>query len=64
MRFEGLPPATASGQDNFYAEVKGGATGDYVYRVRQNKPTLAVARMVNNRLDATAWQALKTQLGL
>ena len=64
MRFEGLPPTPASGQTNFYAEVKGGAAGDYVYRVRQNKPTLAVARMVNNRLDATAWQALKTQLGL
>ena len=64
MRFEGLPPATASGQDNFYAEVKGTATGDYVFRVRQVKPTLALAMSGTNRLNATAWQALKTQLGL
>lgn len=64
MRFEGLPPATASGQDNFYAEVKGGATGDYVFRVRQVKPTLALAISGTNRLNATAWQALKTQLGI
>lgn len=64
MRFEGLPPTPASGQNNFYAEVKGTATGDYIFRVRQVKPTLALGRTVNNRLDATAWAALKTQLGL
>ncbi len=64
MRFEGLPPTPASGQTNFYAEVKGTATGDYVYRVRQVKPTLALNTTVNNRLNATAWAALKAQLGL
>lgn len=64
MRFEGLPPTPASGQNNFYAEVKGTSTGDYIYRVRQVKPTLAFSKTVNNRLDATAWAALKAQLGL
>ena len=64
MRFEGLPPAPASFQDNFYAEVDGGATGNYIYRVRQNKSTLASTRSVSNRLDSTAWAALKAKLGL
>lgn len=64
MRFAGLPPTPASDQNNFYAEVKGTATGDYVYRVRQVKPTLALASSVSQRFNATAWQALKTQLGL
>ncbi len=64
MRFEGLPPTPASGQNNFYAEVKGTSTGDYIFRVRQVKPTLALNKTVNNRLDATAWAALKAQLGL
>lgn len=64
MRFAGLPPTPASGETNFYAEVKGTATGDYIYRVRQVKPTLALNRTASNRLDATAWAALKAQLGL
>lgn len=64
MRFAGLPPTPASDQNNFYAEVKGTATGDYIFRVRQAKPTLALASSVTHLLNATAWQALKAQLGL
>ena len=64
MRFEGLPPDPASGQVNFYAELKSTAMGNYIYRVRQTKSTLAFSRSANNNLNATAWAALKAQLGL
>jgi len=64
MRFEGLPPAPASGQNNFYAEVKGSATGDYIFRVRQTKPTQALATSTAVRLNPSAWAALKAQLGV
>lgn len=64
MRFEGHAPMPASGFNFFYAEVKGTANGDYIFRVRQNKPTLALATQINNRLNGTAWTALKAKLGL
>ena len=64
MRFEGHGPTPASTQDNFYAELKTSANVDYVFRVRQTQPTLALARSVANRLDGTAWKAMRAQLGL
>ena len=64
MRFDGYGPTPASSQDNFYGELETSANGNYIFRVRQNKPTLALARSVNNRLDGTAWTAMKAKLGL
>ena len=64
MRFEGYAPTTGSSQINFYAEVKNTGSGDYVYRVRQAKPALALATTAAFRLNSTAWAALKAQLGL
>ena len=64
MRFEGYAPTSASSQNNLYAEVKNTGSGDYVYRVRQAKPSLALATTEALRLNGTAWTALKAQLGL
>ena len=64
MRFEGYAPTSASSQNNLYAEVKNTGSGDYVYRVRQAKPSLALATTEALRLNGTAWAALKAQLGL
>ena len=64
MRFHGHAPTTFSTQENLYAEVQGTATGDYVFRVRQAKPTEALAVSMVKRLNATAWTALKGKLGL
>lgn len=64
MRFAGHAPTTFSSQENLYAEVKGTPTGDYVFRVREAKPTEALAGSAAKRLNSTAWGALKAQLGL
>ena len=64
MRFEGYAPTSASSQNNLYAEVKNTGSGDYVYRVRQAKPPLALATTEALRLNGIAWAALKAQLGL
>ncbi|HEY9208767.1 MAG TPA: hypothetical protein VIP31_06995 [Acidovorax sp.] len=64
MRFTGHAPTTFSSQETLYAEVKGTATGDYVFRVREAKPTEAIAASAAKRLNSTAWGALKAQLGL
>lgn len=64
MRFAGHAPATASTQENLYAELKGSATGDYVFRARQAKPAQALATSDANRLNTVAWAALKSKLGI
>ena len=64
MRFAGHAAATASTQENLYAEVKGSATGDYVFRARQAKPAQALATTDANRLNNVAWAALKSKLGI
>ena len=63
MRFEGHAAAPAAQNINFYGETKS-ANGDAIYRVRQLKPTQALAFSADYRLDSTAWAALKAQLGL
>ncbi len=64
MRFAGHAPTTFSNQVNLYAEVKGASSGDWVFRARQSKADLAFAASTANRLNSTAWAALKAQLGL
>ena len=64
MRFAGHAPTPASPQENLYAEVKGTATGDYVFRARQSKPAQMLATSDANRLNNTAWAALKSTLGI
>ena len=38
--------------------------GDWVFIARQNKPDRASNISRNTRLNGTAWQAMKTQLGI
>jgi hypothetical protein len=64
MSFAGHAATTYSTQVNYYAEVKGAATGDYVFRARQTKPTLDANIGGTKRLNATAWAAMKAKLGL
>ena len=64
MRFAGHAPTPASPQENLYAEVKGTASGDYVFRARQSKPGQMLATSDANRLNNTAWAALKSTLGI
>jgi hypothetical protein len=70
MRFTGNAP-TVMNHERLYVEVKpatqvntfiGG--GDWVFIARQNKPDLANNFTRNKRLNATGWQAMKTQLGI
>ena len=63
MRFEGYAAAPAAQNITFYGETKS-SNGDAIYRVRQLKPTQALATSVGYRLDATAWAAMKAKLGL
>jgi hypothetical protein len=65
MRFAGHPATTASSTDNMYAEFDNpGDNQQWIYRVRQNKPTQAILASSANRLNGTAWTAMKAQLGL
>ena len=70
MHFNGNAP-TVMNHERVYAEVKtatqanafiGG--GDWVFIARQNKPDLANNFIRSKRLNSTAWQAMKTQLGI
>ena len=64
MRFAGHP-ATVMNHTRGYAEVDwGGTNGKWVYVFRENKPTQAARATTANRLDATAWAAMKAQLGI
>ena len=64
MSFAGHAATTYSTQVNYYVEVKGTASGDWIFRARQTKPTLEANRGSNKRINATAWAAMKTKLGL
>ena len=65
MAFAGHAPTTYSTQINYYAEVKGSTSNDwYVYRARQAKPTVDANIGRIKRINATAWAAMKTKLGL
>lgn len=64
MVFSGYAPTTASGEVNFYAENKGTPNGDFIFRARQSKPTLALAISDNYRVNGAAWAPAKAQLGL
>ena len=70
MRFTGNVP-TVMNHERVYAEVKAATQanaviggGDWVFMARQNKPDLASNISSNTRLNGTAWQAMKTQLGI
>jgi len=70
MRFTGNAP-TVMNHEQMYVEVKAGTQvnafiggGDRVFRARQNKPDLASNITRNTRLNSTAWQAMKAQLGI
>jgi hypothetical protein len=70
MRFTGNAP-TVMNHERVYAEVKAATQanaviggGDWVFIARQNKPDLASNIIRNTRLNGTAWQAMKTQLGI
>lgn len=65
MGFAGHAPTPYSTQVNMYAEVRGASTSDwYVYRARQNKPSIDANLGGNKRINATAWAAMKAKLGL
>ena len=64
MSFAGHAATTYSTQVNYYVEVKGTASGDWIFRARQTKPTLEANRGSNKRINATAWAAMKTKLVL
>ena len=70
MRFAGNAP-TVMNHERVYIEVKAATQanaviggGDWVFIARQNKPDLASNISRNTRLNGTAWQAMKTQLGI
>lgn len=58
---------TVSNQTRGFAEVNntpGVVSGNRVYQYRLNKPSVASNTSVSKRLNATAWAALKAQLGI
>lgn len=66
MRFAGHAPTVAT-YEQVYAEVQNAptvASGNWVYRARENKLDSTSAFSVQKRLNATAWAAMKLQLGL
>ena len=66
MRFSGHP-ATASSTNRLYVEVQNTptvATGNWVYQARETKMEIARASSKQERLNAVAWAAMRTQLGL
>ena len=66
MRFAGHPPITANiSYEVVYTEVDwGGENRRWVYRAHETKPSLNYRGTDTNRLNATAWEAMKAQLGL
>ena len=66
MRFAGHAE-TVMNQTRLYAEVKdapGVIGGNWVFQAREMKPSVAANLSNPKRLNATAWAAMKTQLGL
>ncbi|WOP15811.1 hypothetical protein [Ottowia sp. SB7-C50] len=64
MRFSGHPAVTATNYTRIFAEFKSSTTGDRVYFARELKTDLANVLNYSNRLNATAWAAMKSQLGI
>ena len=67
MRFAGHPPITENilNYRVVYTELDwGGQNGRWVYRANELKHDLATRLTSVNRLDTTAWAAMKAQLGL
>ena len=66
MRFAGHAP-TVMNHTRVYAEVRNAPTvtsGNAVYQARENKPAVDLNLSTANRLNATAWAAMKARLGL
>ena len=66
MRFEGHAP-TIMNHNRVYTEVQNVpsvVSGKWVYQARENKPDFNSNFSMSKRLNATAWQAMRTQLGL
>jgi Trk-type K+ transport system membrane component len=66
MRFAGHAE-TVMNQTRLYVEVKDAPSvigGNWVFVAREIKPSVAVNQSMSMRLNATAWAAMKTQLGL
>lgn len=66
MRFSGHAE-TVMNQTRLYVEVKDAPSvigGNWVFQAREIKPSVAVNQSMSMRLNATAWAAMKTQLGL
>jgi hypothetical protein len=70
MHFTGNAP-TVMNHERVYAEVKAATQanaviggGDWVFLARQNKPDPESNAVDTRRLNGTAWQAMKTQLGI
>lgn len=66
MRFAGHPPITANiSYEVVYTEVDwGGENRRWVHRAHETKPSLNYRSTDSNRLNDTAWNAMKAQLGL
>ena len=66
MRFAGHAP-TVMNHTRVYAEVQNAptvATGNWIYQAREQKMDATSAFSIQKRLNPTAWNAMKTQLGL
>ncbi len=64
MRFVGAPD-TIMTFNVVYSEIDwGGANNRWVYRAHELKPSASARRSVTNRLNGSAWAAMKSQLGL
>lgn len=68
LRYAGFPE-TIMGHTRLHAEATNIAglaprAASTVFVVRENKPSLAINRTPSTRLDATAWGAMRTSLGL
>lgn len=67
LRFAGYTPSTINGHTRGFAEVSNSptvASGSWVFGVRENKEDEANNVTTSVRLNATAWAAMKAQLGL
>ncbi|MFM2449044.1 MAG: hypothetical protein RIS44_1494 [Pseudomonadota bacterium] len=66
MRFTGHPVTTMN-HVRLYVEVQNAPTvvsGNWVYQARELKPEVDFNLSTNNRLNETAWVAMKAQLGI
>ncbi len=64
LRFSGQPATPAVNYDVVYAQVDWGGGNQWVYRAHAIKPGLQARTSTASRLNATAWGAMKAQLGL